>query len=48
VGKDGRVVQFFDSKVAPDAPELRQAIEAATSRVTPSGRAKRRPILDLG
>jgi len=29
VGKDGRVLQAFPSQVAPDAPELAQAIEAA-------------------
>jgi glutathione peroxidase len=29
VGKDGRVVEFFASKVTPDAPELRSAIDAA-------------------
>jgi glutathione peroxidase len=29
VGKDGKVVQFFPSKVAPEAPELRAAIEKA-------------------
>lgn len=29
VDKDGRVVAFFPSKVAPDDPQLRKAIEAA-------------------
>lgn len=29
VGKDGAVLGFWPSKVAPDAPELQQAIEAA-------------------
>jgi glutathione peroxidase len=29
VGKDGKAVQFFGSKVAPDDPELRAAIEQA-------------------
>lgn len=29
IGKDGKVVAFFPSNVTPDAPELRQAIEAA-------------------
>jgi glutathione peroxidase len=29
VGRDGTVLGFFPSKVAPEAPELRQAIEAA-------------------
>ena len=29
IGRDGKVVAFFPSKVAPDAPELRQAIEQA-------------------
>ena len=29
IGKDGKVVAFFPSKVTPDAPELRQAIESA-------------------
>jgi len=29
VGKDGHVIQFFPSKVAPDSPELREAIEKA-------------------
>jgi glutathione peroxidase len=32
VGKDGRVVQYFPSKVAPEAPELREAIEKALAR----------------
>ena len=32
VAKDGTVVQFFGSKVAPDAPELRQAIDAALAK----------------
>jgi len=32
VDKDGTRIQFFASKVAPDAPELRQAIEAALAR----------------
>lgn len=29
IGKDGEVIQGFGSKVKPDAPELRAAIEAA-------------------
>jgi glutathione peroxidase len=29
VGKDGKVIAFFPSKVAPEAPELREAIETA-------------------
>jgi glutathione peroxidase len=29
VGRDGKVVKRFDSKVKPDAPEMIQAIEAA-------------------
>jgi glutathione peroxidase len=29
VGKDGQVLQAFSSKVAPDSPELKAAIEAA-------------------
>lgn len=29
VGRDGQVVAFFESKVAPESPELRRAIEAA-------------------
>ena len=29
VGKDGKVISAFPSKVAPDSPELRSAIEAA-------------------
>jgi glutathione peroxidase len=32
VGKDGRVAAFFSSKTAPDAPELRDAIEAALAK----------------
>jgi glutathione peroxidase len=32
VGKDGRVLQYFPSNVAPDAPELREAIEKALAR----------------
>jgi glutathione peroxidase len=31
VGKDGRVIRAFESKVAPDDPELRGAIDAALS-----------------
>jgi glutathione peroxidase len=29
VGKDGQVVQAFPSKVTPESPELRQAIDGA-------------------
>jgi len=29
IGKDGHMVAFFPSKVTPDAPELRAAIESA-------------------
>jgi glutathione peroxidase len=29
VGKDGKVLKFFPHKVKPDAPELRETIEAA-------------------
>jgi glutathione peroxidase len=29
IGKDGKVVAFFPSKVKPDAPELMAAIEKA-------------------
>jgi glutathione peroxidase len=29
VGKDGKVVAFFDSKVQPDAPEIKAALEKA-------------------
>ena len=32
VGKDGKVVRFFDSKVTPEADELRDAIEAALAK----------------
>jgi glutathione peroxidase len=32
VGKDGKVIAFYPSKVAPDAKELRDAIEAALSK----------------
>jgi glutathione peroxidase len=32
VGRDGQVVAYFPSKVAPEAKELRDAIEAALSR----------------
>jgi glutathione peroxidase len=32
LGKDGKVVQYFPSKVAPESPELRQAIEAALAK----------------
>jgi glutathione peroxidase len=30
--KDGKVIQFFPSKVTPDSPELRAAIEKALAR----------------
>jgi glutathione peroxidase len=30
--RDGRVVQFFNSKVTPEDPELRAAIDAALAR----------------
>ena len=30
--KDGRVIEFFPSKVTPDSPELRAAIEKALAR----------------
>ena len=29
IGKDGKIVAFFPSKVTPEAPELRAAIEKA-------------------
>lgn len=29
VGRDGKVIKFFPSKVTPESPELRSAIEAA-------------------
>ena len=29
IGKDGKIVAFFPSKVTPDAPELRAAIDKA-------------------
>jgi glutathione peroxidase len=32
IGKDGSVLQFFPSKVAPEAPELRKAIDEALAR----------------
>ena len=32
VGKDGRVLQYFASKVTPESPELREAIEKALTR----------------
>ncbi len=32
VGRDGRAIRFFDSKVTPDSPELRQVIETAPAR----------------
>jgi glutathione peroxidase len=32
VGKDGRVVAFFNSKVPPDDKALREAIEAELAR----------------
>ena len=32
VGKDGKVVSFFSSKVTPDAKELKDAIEAALAK----------------
>jgi glutathione peroxidase len=32
LGKDGKVVQYFPSKVAPESAELRSAIEAALAK----------------
>ncbi len=32
VGKDGKVIGFYPSKVAPESKELRQAIEAALAK----------------
>jgi len=29
IGRDGKIIARFDSKIAPDSPELTQAIEAA-------------------
>jgi glutathione peroxidase len=29
IGKDGKIIKRFDSKVTPDSPEMTQAIEAA-------------------
>jgi glutathione peroxidase len=31
IGKDGKIAAFFPSKVTPDAPELREAIDKALS-----------------
>ena len=31
IGRDGRIIKRFEPKVAPDAPEVTQAIEAALS-----------------
>ena len=35
ITRDGRTVRYFPSKVAPDAPELMQAIEAALAQPAP-------------
>jgi glutathione peroxidase len=32
LGKDGKVVKYFPSKVTPDSPELREAIDAALAK----------------
>jgi glutathione peroxidase-family protein len=32
LGRDGRLIERFDTAVAPDAPELRSAVEAALRR----------------
>jgi glutathione peroxidase len=32
VDKDGKVVKFFNSKITPDAPELRETIDAALAK----------------
>jgi glutathione peroxidase len=32
VGRDGRVIERFESKVAPDAPELTGAVERALAK----------------
>lgn len=32
VGKDGKVIAFYPSKIAPESKELREAIEAALSK----------------
>jgi glutathione peroxidase len=32
LGKDGKVVKYFPSKVTPESPELREAIEAALAK----------------
>jgi glutathione peroxidase len=32
IGRDGKIIQRFDSKVAPDSPELTKAIEAALAQ----------------
>jgi len=32
IGRDGKVVKFFPSQVAPESPELTQAIEAALGK----------------
>ena len=32
VGKEGKIVKYFPSKVAPESPELREAIEAALAK----------------
>jgi len=45
VGRDGHVIQYFESKVAPDAPELREAIEKALAvkDADASGSLSRKP-----
>ena len=37
VGKDGKVVAFFPSKVTPESPELRAAIDKALAELTRRG-----------
>lgn len=35
ISRDGKTVRYFPSKVAPDAPELMQAVEAALAQPAP-------------
>ena len=43
VGKDGQTITFFDSRVKPDAKELREAIDKALAASKPAAKAAEKP-----
>jgi glutathione peroxidase len=48
IGRDGQTITFFDSKVKPDAKELREAIEKALASKAPAKREGKDEKKDAG